>query len=193
MKIELIKVLIVAKQNQDTISLREFSSSSTLLSLSKTTFQVRANKYEDSVFWGLKLFVEHYIKESHFIAYDTLFNYAYTHYHDHVKDFSTLKSKCKSIWNWYYDRDFKQSEYQKKYTDKELKMSRQDHIKKVNINRKNETYKKVINTITGLYADDYKKKSGAWHIGNIAKDLQMTRQTVSKYIKEFETNKNKAI
>ena len=190
MHIELIKTSIISKLNQDTISLKEFSSSSTLKSLSRITFQVRANKYEDSVFWGLKLFVEHYIKKSHFIAYDTLFDFAQTHYYDHVKDRSTLKAKCRSIWNWYYERDFQPSVYQRKYTDKELKMSRQDHIKKVNENRKNATYKKVVNAITGLMSDEYRKKNGAWHISSIAKDLKINRKTVSKYIKEYAKQNN---
>ena len=189
MQIERIDVSIVAKK-KDTISLKEFSSSSTLKSLSRITFQVRANKYEDSVFWGLKLFVEHYIKKSHFIAYDTLFDFAQTHYYDHVKDRSTLKAKCRSIWNWYYERDFQPSVYQRKYTDKELKMSRQDHIKKVNENRKNATYKKVVNAITGLMSDEYRKKNGAWHISSIAKDLKINRKTVSKYIKEYAKQNN---
>ena len=186
MQIERIDVSIVAKK-KETISLKEFSSSSNLKSLSRTTFQIRANKHEDSVFWGLKLFVEHYIKESDFIAYDTLFNYAYTHYYDHVKDYSTLKAKCLSIWNWYYDRDFKSDAYIRKYTDEELKMSRQEHMKKVNEKRKDEAYKKVVNAITGLMSKDYKKKSGAWHISNIAKDLNIDRRTVSKYIKKYES------
>jgi len=190
MQIELIEVITVVKKN-DTISLKNFSSSSNLKSLSKTVFQIRTDKYDDSVFWGLKLFVEHYLKKSNFIAYDTLFNYAYTHYHDHVKDFSTLKSKCRSIWNWYAKRDFKPSIYQRKFTDEELQMSRQDHIKKVNEKRKDETYRKVVNAITGLFAEEkYKKKSGAWHLGNIAKDLNISRQTVSKYIKKFKAQKN---
>ena len=187
MQIERIDVSIVAKK-KDTITLKEFSSSSNLKSLSRTTFQVRAHKYEDSVFWGLKLFVEHYIKESDFIAYDTLFNYAYTHYYDYVKDYSTLKAKCRSIWNWYYDRDFKSDTYIRKCTDEELKMSRKDHIKRVHINRVNATYKRVVNAITGLFSEEkYKKKNGNWHISNIAKDLNIHRETVSKYIKKYES------
>jgi len=190
MQISKIEVKTVYNDYNDVISLKEFSSSSTLKSLSRTTFQVRANKHDDSVFWGLKLFVEHYIKESNFIAYDTLFNYAYTHYYDHVKDYSTLKAKCRSVWNYYNERDFKPDAYIRKYTDEELKMSRQDHMKKVNENRKDVAYRKVVNAITGLLGiEAYKKKNGTWHIGNIAKDLKLTRQTVSKYIKEFEEQK----
>ncbi len=70
-------------------------------------------------------------------------------------------------------------------------MSRQDHIKKVHEKRVNETYKKVVNTLTGLFAEEtYKKKDGTWNISKIAKDLKMDRKTVSKYIKKFE-NENK--
>lgn len=161
-----------------------------LKSLTREVFIPRANKHEDSVFWGLKLFMEHYVSKDGFVAYSTLFEYAHTHYHDHVKDYSTLKAKCRSIWNYYEAKNWETDKYIRRYTDEELKMSRQDHIKKVNEQRKKEAYTKVVNAITGLFAKDkYKKKNGTWHISNIAKDLKIDRGTVSKYIKEYEENK----
>lgn len=47
---------------------------------------------------------------------------------------------------------------------------------------------KVINCITGLMAEIYKKKNGAWHIGKIAEDTQLTPKTVSKHLKDYEAN-----
>jgi len=160
-----------------------------LKSLNRSIFIPRANKHEDSVFWGLKLFMEHYVGKDGFVAYSTLFNFAHTHYYDHIKDFSTLKAKCRSIWNYYEAKNWETDKYIRKYTDEELKMSRTEHIKKVNEKRKEEAYIKVVNAITGLYADEYKKKNGTWHISNIAKNLKINRRTVTKYIKEYEEKK----
>jgi len=161
-----------------------------LKSLTREVFIPRANKHEDSVFWGLKLFMEHYVSKDGFVAYSTLFEYAHTHYHDHIKDHSTLKAKCRSIWNYYEAKNWEADKYIRRYTDEELKMSRQDHIKKVNEQRKNIARNKIINTITGILAEtEYKKKNGKWNISKLAKDLNLNRNTVSKYIKEYEENK----
>ena len=46
--------------------------------------------------------------------------------------------------------------------------------------------KTVLNAITGLFADEYKKKSGSWHIGKISKVTGVSRNVVAKYIKEYE-------
>jgi len=54
------------------------------------------------------------------------------------------------------------------------------------IAREAKSRRKVLNAITGLMSEMYKKKSGAWHIGQIAKDTNLHRNTVSKYIKEYE-------
>jgi len=164
-----------------------------LKSLTREVFIPRANKHEDSVFWGLKLFMEHYVSKDGFVAYSTLFEYAHTHYHDHIKDHSTLKAKCRSIWNWYNERDWKtnkSSRTQKEYLE-ETKMSRQDHIRKVNEQRKSDTYKKIVNTITGMFGDEYRKESTStgWNISKLAKELRLSRTTVTKYIKEYEENK----
>jgi len=186
MKITGIKYKTVQSTKND----YELSLFQNLKSIKREVFIPRANKYEDSVFWGLKLYMEHYVSKDGFVAYGTLFNYAYTHYHDHVKDYSTLKAKCRSVWNYYNNKNWVTDKYIRKFTDEELKMSRQDHIKKVHEKRVNETYKKVVNAITGLFADEkYKKKNGTWHIENIAKDLKLNRRTVSKYVKEFENEK----
>ena len=173
----------VIKKSDAELELKQFRG---LKSLEKKKFNANTEKYDDSVFWGLKLFVEHYIKTSDFIAYSTLFNFAYTHYYDRVKGKSTLKAKCRSIWNYYNDRDFKSDRYERKLTDEELKVTRSENAKKVAEEKVAKNYKNIVNVITGDYADEFKKKSGAWHIGKISKVLKMTEKTVSKYIKQYE-------
>lgn len=181
MKINKIKTKII-KSKKDKHELKDFMN---LKSLSKTIFIPRTNKNEDEVFWALKLFVEHYIMKENFIAYSTLENYAITHYYDHTKDFSTLRAKCRSIWNWYEAREWKPTRKERKFTDKELKMTRVEHMKQVHKDRTEKTRKKIVNTITGLFADEYKKKNGKWNLSKIAKDLNINRDTIAKYITEY--------
>jgi transcriptional regulator of acetoin/glycerol metabolism len=45
---------------------------------------------------------------------------------------------------------------------------------------------KVINAITGLMSNEYKKLNGKWNISKISKELEMDRATVSKHIKKYE-------
>jgi hypothetical protein len=44
----------------------------------------------------------------------------------------------------------------------------------------------VINAITGLYADEYKKKNGKWNFKKIAKEIKLDKRTVAKYVKLFD-------
>lgn len=52
--------------------------------------------------------------------------------------------------------------------------------------REEKARNKVINCVTGLMAETYKKKSGSWHIGRIAEDTNLTEKTVSKHLKEIK-------
>jgi predicted transcriptional regulator len=47
------------------------------------------------------------------------------------------------------------------------------------------TRRKVLNIVTGMFADEYKKKSGEWNISKIARESGVTRDSVRKYLKEF--------
>jgi len=160
-----------------------------LNSIKKNNFTSMSNKYEDSVFWSLKLFVEHYLTESDFVPYSTLENFAFNHFIDHVKDKSTLKAKCRSIWNWYSERDWKKTERIFEKTKEEYKLTRTENMKKIAIEKTDKNYKKVVSVITGLYKNEYKKPNGKWNIMKISKDTNLTRPTVSKYIKQFENQK----
>ena len=41
-----------------------------------------------------------------------------------------------------------------------------------------------------MFADEYKKKSGAWHIGKISEATGLHRTIVSKYLKQWEANRD---
>jgi transcriptional regulator of acetoin/glycerol metabolism len=50
----------------------------------------------------------------------------------------------------------------------------------------NDTKKKVYNLIGGMFKDEYKKKNGNWNVSKIAKESGTSRNTVYKYITDFE-------
>jgi len=173
-------------KKDNTLKLKLFQQ---LNSIKKQTFAANSNKFEDNVFWSLKLFVEHYISKGGFCPYSSLESYAFNHFVDYTKDRSTLRAKCRSIWNYYDAREWQtQLQYTKKLTEEEYLMTRQENMKKQTKLKAEATRKKIINTITGMFADDYKKKSGEWNISKIAKEINVSRNSVYKYIKEFEDN-----
>ena len=61
-----------------------------------------------------------------------------------------------------------------------------DHIKSVHESRKQATKRKILNCVKGMFADDYKKKSGAWHYGKISEETGISTKTIARYIKQFE-------
>ena len=156
---------------------------------------VRHKNYEaidkglDNIFYAIKYYTEDLIRESgegNLISYSLLESFAFSRFIDRAKDKSTLKAKCRRIWNWYDERGWTIPTRQRKLTDEELKMTRSENAKKVAAQKADKNYKKVANLLTGLFNDEYKKKNGKWHIGKIALAVGMTEKTVSKYIKEFE-------
>ena len=144
----------------------------------------RADNFEDHIFWSIKLYCEDLIRSQGLPTFSQLEDFAYSNFNH--KDKSSLRSKCRSIFNWYEANNWKLPYQRKTKTAKELKMTRQERAKTNTEERANKAKTKVINAITGLMATTYKKASGAWHIGKIAEDTNLHRETVSKYIKEIE-------
>jgi len=70
---------------------------------------------------------------------------------------------------------------------KEITMAtRKEHIDKVNQERKQTTRRKILNCVTGLMANDYKKKNGTWHYRKIGEETGISTKTIARYIKQFE-------
>lgn len=137
----------------------------------------------DFIFYCLKLHAEIIIKEKGIFSYDELIDFAIINFIDKAKDRSTLKAKCKNIFNWYLERNFEltQTVYVKK--EKDLVMAtRQEHAKKITKNTSEKYKKKVLNLITGIFKDEYRKKDGSWNVTKIANDSGTTRPTVMKYL-----------
>ena len=50
----------------------------------------------------------------------------------------------------------------------------------------NKAHKKIMSLLTGMFKDEYKKKSGEWNITKIARDANVDRKTVYKHLKDWE-------
>jgi len=148
----------------------------------------RADSFDDYMFWAIKLFCEDLIRSQGMAVYHQLEDFAYMNFE--TKERSTLRAKCRSIYNWYADRDWDIPRAKTSKTEKEIQMTRQERARKNAEAKALKAKKAVINAVTGLYADEYKKKSGAWHIGKIAEATGLHREVVSKYLKQWEANKD---
>jgi len=171
-----------------TYTLKEFSRNLKSLK-NKKKAPTRADNFEDYCFWAIKLYAEDLIRSYGVIPYEQLENFALENFKE-KKDISTLRAKCRSIWNWYNDRDWDISTKKKpkKYLNNKEKYeatrsSRTKKLKDVNRSRRIETRKKIRELIFSENANDYKfKSSGEWNISKIAKELKMSRDTVRAYI-----------
>ncbi len=92
------------------------------------------------------------------------------------KERSTIRAKCRSVWNYYEQRDFKLKEYQRKFTDEEYLMTRQENIKIINEKKKKVTEGKILGAITSL--EFMNEKINAT---NIAKYAGISRPTAYKF------------
>lgn len=141
----------------------------------------RAKDYEkvdcgkDNLFWSIKLYTEALIKEyGGFVPYSLIESFAFERFIDRAKDQSTLKAKCRSIWNWYNDRDWTIP------TRKGLGMSRQEGAKIAHTKKAKDTKIKVQKAIQGLQFMQEKI-----NIANVARDAQVDRNTAKKYLIEL--------
>jgi len=172
--------------NDNGIELNKFQG---LKSIAKTKNYEKVDNGQDNIFWSIKLYTESLIKEhgeGNLIAYSLLESFALNTFIERAKDKSTLKAKCRSIWNWYYEREWTIPIRKRKFTNEELKVSRAEGARKAHKKLAENTKRKVLNILTSIFQNDYKKKNGNWNISKIAKDSGTSRGTVMKYIKEYE-------
>jgi hypothetical protein len=141
----------------------------------------RADSFEDFTFWAIKFWVEDEIEKSGGpVVYERLEIWAFSQFVH--KERSTIRAKCRSIWNWYNKRDWKLPKSRKgKGT-----MTRRERALKNSQAIANASKERVINAITGAYAERYKRKNGAWSIAKIARAANVARDTAKKYIQEYE-------
>jgi len=148
---------------------------------------------DDNTFWELKLWIEHRIRdnggEGNYVEYTTLLAHA-MHFYE-WKDNSTAKAKCRNIWAWYEHRTWTYHILKKSSkTEEEILMTRQERARSNAQAKAEKARKSVINAVTGLYADEYKKVNGKWHIKKIGEAINLDPRVVSKYLKQWEANKD---
>ena len=169
--------------------LKEFSNKLKSIPSKKKFSPNRADMFEDFIFWAIKLYAEDTIRKIGIIPnQEYLEDFALNQF-VHKKDRSTLKAKCKSIYNYYDERDFNLPKKIFKQTKGEYKMTRIENMKKINEERAKEKKRKVLNAISGMFSEDLKKKNGKWNIAKISRELNISENTVKKYIKEFKLEK----
>jgi DNA-binding phage protein len=61
-------------------------------------------------------------------------------------------------------------------------MTRAEHIKKVNENRRAKSDEKVQKILDSLFVDEYKKPNGKLNISKIAKDANVKREVVYRVL-----------
>lgn len=171
------------KENQSTCKLKSFQGLKSLASERVKEKMAKYSNMHDYVFWCLKLTAEDMIKQNGLIIYSAFEDFATTNFLDKAKDKSTLRAKCRNIYNWYFERNWQIGREKKSNLSKEeLMATRQEHALKNSKKIAEKTEKKVLNCITGMFAHEYKKANGSWNISLIAKDSGTSRNTVMKYL-----------
>lgn len=177
---------IEIKKESNSLKLKDFQNLKSIQSRILNYEKIQKIECEDQVFWALKLYFEQMIKNDN-LSYQHFEDFALNNFIDKAKDRSTLKAKCRNIYNYYSEKDFKLfCEYKRKLSDEGLKMTRSNNMKKVNELQVRNNRTLVINAITGLYQNEYKSKSGEWNISKLSKNLNLSRNTIYKYLEEFK-------
>lgn len=65
----------------------------------------------------------------------------------------------------------------------EIMASRRLHAIKIHTKLAEDTKRRVLNCITGVYLNEYIKPNGTWNVTKIAKESGTSRPTVIKYLK----------
>jgi hypothetical protein len=137
--------------------------------------QLNAVKYDDAVFWAIKLESIAQIRVSGWLDHDTLKEWAFNIFvvGEHVRDRSTLKAKVRNVWQWYKDRDWK-------IDDRSFTMSRSEAGRKAHTKLAKDTEAKVRGAVEAL-----KFLQEKITITTVSKQSRVHRNTVSKYLKKM--------
>jgi len=163
--------------------LRELQSLKSLTS--KKLPRASVDKFEDFTFWAIKFHCEDLIHSQGLASAEQLINFALTNFEG--KEQSTLKAKCRSVWNYYEQRNWTIPVPYKKKPKAEVMATRQENIKRVHQNTAIKNRNKIKAILDDIFLQDQIKfKNGKYRISKIAELTNLTRQSVSKYLKEFD-------
>ena len=142
----------------------------------------------DQVFWAIKIYTEELIKEfgeGTPVPYEMLQEYAFNNFFDR-KDKSTLRAKCRNIWNWYDNRNWTIPKKRK-----EWKMTRSERAKENAKLKKQRARAVLLGFIqNNLLANEYKKNDGTWNVSRLAKATKLDPKTIRKHLKEINEGEN---
>jgi hypothetical protein len=133
----------------------------------------------DKIFWAIKLYIEARIRqqgEGIPVAYTELESWAFTTFwvdERRAKDKSTLKAKCRSVWNWYSERNWT-------ITRKEWEMTRSERAKanaKLKAIRAENKVKTAIESLKFL--------GEKITVRSVAKQAGVAKATAEKYLRKF--------
>lgn len=143
-----------------------------------------ADKFNDFTFWAIKFHCEDLIKTQGIVGSEQLIDFAVQNFEG--KEHSTLKAKCRSVWNYYEQKNWTIPIPYTKKDKGEVMATRLEHIKKVNENRANQNRNKIKAILDDIFLqDNIKFKNGKYRVGEIAKLTNLHRETISKYLKEM--------
>ena len=168
------------------LKLKQFQGLKSVKKLPTNFYKTNLFTNKDNVFWALKIAFEIQLQSNN-ISYETFEDFAFANFEDKAKDRSTLRAKCRSIYNYYVDRNFETRTRIRK-NEEEVMATRQQHMKKINEKRKEDCKRVIVGLITGLTSFEYKKPNGEWNVSKLAKDTKLTRKTIYKYLEEFKSN-----
>lgn len=173
------------------LKLKQFQGLKSVKSLPKQFFKTNLFTNKDNVFWALKINFEIQLERGN-ISYETFEDFAFANFEDKAKDRSTLRAKCRSIYNYYADRNFEtrtRNKYKSRIEYREQTMAtRQQNMIKLNKDKAEKAKRVIVGLITDLTSFEYKKPNGEWNISKLAKDTKLTRPTIYKYLEEFKSN-----
>ena len=132
-----------------------------------------AEKYDDAIFWAIKLEAIAQIRATGWCDHDRLKDWAFDLFVTKAKDRSTLKAKVRNVWQWYQDRDWK-------IDDRSFTMSRSEAGRATAEKNAKATEAKVRGAVTSLQFLQEKITISA-----VCKHAGVSHNTAKKYLKEM--------
>ena len=107
------------------------------------------------------------------------------------KGLSTARAKAHNIAEWVYNYYRTGKRVRKIKDDKELAVTRRERALSNAKAQYEKAHRKILNATTGIFANEYKKKDGSWNILRLARELNMSKNTIKKHLKEIEPQTQK--
>jgi len=159
--------------------------------IKKAHIPKRADSFTDYAFWGIKLFTEDRIREfgeGTPVPYHIIEDWAIVQFVEELgKERSTIRAKCRSIWNWYNERDWQLPKDERGY-----KMGREENMRRVNAIKKAKTRAAIKSILEDIFLrEEVMTKTGKPKAVAIAKILGINEKTVRTHLKEMKEEKER--